>query len=227
MSSTALIATGAVAFSYCSAYKANISLVLSIMGMGVALIFGLIAKGGNVDSLEYVLYGLSILFALLCGISYMYRSMERQLGLFSKENNELQKTREGLDQENDELKKSRIAIDKENDELRETRIALDRENEELSSTTASLNVIRDDLDAENGELKVQVGNLNLLHNKSVDMMRQFALYGDDCKTLGHDLKDISSELKHTDDSLGLTADELDKKVKALDQIVTMLSQSVA
>lgn len=233
----------------CSVPKATLSMVLSVIGFVVAVTIGFL---GQKDMLEYAMYGLGVLFAALCVISYMYRSLEKQLHVFAKQNDELEATKNAFDQENEELKESRRQLDAENAELRETRKLLDRENEELKSTrlkldaenkelansVVSINRTKEELAAENIDLasnvkaledermalQTQVANLNKLHNEGVVMIRQLALYGDSCKHFGKDLKDVADNLHQTDDSLGLTAEELDKKIAALGQVVKTLER---
>lgn len=244
----------ACAIAMCTIPKANISIFLSVIGFITSALFGVMTRaGGSEDILEYVMYGLAIIFAGLCVISYLYRSLEKQINIFAEQNQQLEETKVAFDKENEELKESRRLLDVENEELKETRKLLDVENEELKEThkkldaeneelaqsVAKINDAKESLSKENRtlaisvkeleteseELKTQVANLNKLHNEGVNMIRQLATYGDSCREFGKDLKNVANDLKHTDDSLGLTAGELDKKVAALGQVIKTLEKS--
>lgn len=113
------------------------------------------------------------------------------------------------------LDKQISRLSRENEELSGHVSRLDGENRELSGHV-------DRLDGENRELAGHVQNLQKLHNDSVRMVRQLALYGDECREFGQNLRDISSNLHETDSSLGLTADELESQVAALKAIAGSL-----
>lgn len=109
------------------------------------------------------------------------------------------------------LEKQISRFDAENDQLEATRQNLDAENLELKAHVS--------------ELKAHVANLNKLHNESVRMIRQLAIYGDECKTFGRDLAAITHKLNETDDSLGLTADELRTQVEMLAAVAATLGKT--
>jgi len=160
--------------------KANFAMASAAAGLMVALgqqAAGCLAALGWIQAAA---------FLLLLGLAWRQRTVERQVNLFGAENDELRETRKQIDGEIGELREARQAIDAELDELREARTALDSENEEL---------------------KHQVSRLNRLHNESVAMIQNLALYGDKCKQFGKELKTVSTALKQTDNSLGLTAEE--------------------
>ena len=75
---------------------------------------------------------------------------------------------------------------------------------------------------ENDRLKVQVCNLNELQVRSVKMIQNLALYGDQCEEFGRSLSTITGDLQETDNSLGLTAHEMKQQVKALSAVTNAL-----
>lgn len=193
--------------------RANATLAVSLVGAVVALVFG--ATAGCASAPFFVL---AAMLAAVAVLAWFQRGIERQISKFGRENRELRETRAGLDAGNEELRKTRAALESENRELREMRVAFGDENRELRETRAAL-------DAENLELKGHVQNLQKLHNNSVNMIRQLAMYGDECKEFGQELRDISSDLQETDDSLGLTAAEIQKQVKALSAVVAATTRA--
>lgn len=227
MSTTALIASGISLSSKCTSPKTTISLLCSSFGIILSILFGFFARANDdSDATEYSLYANAILFGIILIISWLYRSLEKQLSTFAEENDELRETGNKLEDTEKELSKTQDEIEKIKEELQETRNRLSIERQEFDQENDELRASLKRFDEENKELTTQVANLNKLHNKSVNMIQQLALYGDECKTFGKDLKDTASDLKHTDESLGLTSKEFTKKLVALDKIVDTLEQHV-
>ena len=132
---------------------------------------------------------------------------------------QLENTRKKLNEEREEF-------DHENEEQRDSILKMKDQNHLFQEDIKRLSVIETKLLKDNDSLVKQVENLNELHNKSTNMIRQLAMYGDDCKTFGKDLKETADNLKDTDDSLGLTSEELSRKIKALDNVVNTLTKHV-
>lgn len=181
--------------------RANFAMGVSAIGAIIAVVFALMAKNGSEGTGSTGLFICAVVFAILLVMAWFQRSLERQILRFSEENDELRATRNRFDEENKEF-------DAANKELQKTRDRLDQENKELDAANDRHEKL---IDKQEAELK----KLNKLYNDSVNMVRQLAMFGDECKELGHDLKDVAGDLKETDDSLGLTADELRKQTEAI------------
>ena len=190
--------------------RANASLGIACVGLVVAIVFGSISKvaGDDVGAAGQLIGG--IVFLTLGILSFFQRSIEAQVIRLSEENDR-------YSQENDELKETRTRLDQENKEY-------DAENKKLRATRTRLDEENREFDESNRALTEQVRNLNQLHNNSVKMIRQLALYGDECKNFGRELGDIKDGLAETDDSLGLTAEELKKQVDALSAVARAIGR---
>lgn len=214
--------------------RSNIAMAASGIGLLIALVFAFIAKSDDEGTGSTGLFVSAAFFLVLLALAYFQRSLETQIMRFDEENDELRETRRGLDAENEELKATRTKLDAENEELRATRAQLDAENEELrgerrefEEENIKLKKERETFHAENANLKKNVEHLNKLHNDSVAMIRQLAMYGDECKEFGKDLKEVASDLHHTDDSLGLSAEEIKKQTAAMAAAVETLTKAAA
>lgn len=181
-------------------------MALAAAGLLLGLCFGTLAYAAGDELPAAGLFGSALLCLALLVLSYFQRSLERQVRRFDQENDELRTTRRQLDAENEELKQG-------NKELKQGNKELKQNNAELATTSAAM--------------REQVQHLNRLHNDSVAMIRQLALYGDTCKDFGRELGGIALSLHETDDSLGLQAHELEKQVAALGAVARALSASAS
>lgn len=190
MASTALLRAGAEAGADRASPKvlrATVAMGIAAFGAAASLIFAVMAREQCAGAGATGLFVTAIIFAVALVVAWFQRTLEKQIVRLSIANDR-------YDQENKEFSEANRINALENDRLR-------RNNEELES--------------EVDRLGVEAQNLNVLYNQSVNMVRQLALFGDECKTLGHDLKDVASDLKETDDSLGLTAGELERQTAAI------------
>jgi hypothetical protein len=177
--------------------RANFAMLVAVIGLVIAIAFSAI-NGRDTSTPGFTGFiACAVAFAVLVVMAWFQRSLERQILRFSAENDELKYTRERLDQENAEFDAANAKL-----------VTANKQHEEL---------IR--------QLEGDVTNLNVLYNESVNMVRQLALFGDDCKTLGHSLKEVAGDLKDTDDSLGLTADELRTQAAAISAATNALLQA--
>lgn len=193
--------------------RSNASMAVALVGLAVAVIFFGIGRGEGADTMGYIVAG--ILFLALAVLAYFQRSIERQVIRLDQENDELRETRHRLDQENKEF-------DEANKRLAQTENEIESDLKELKK------VLETERAAAAEKLRrseKQLQNLNKLHNDSVAMIRQLALYGDECKDFGKDLREVSSDLRETDESLGLSADELSAQVRALSAVAETLKKS--
>ena len=190
--------------SFCQRHcplRATIALWICLSGGLLSLVFALLAKSNDEGTGPTGLFIVTVVFLVLAVMSFFQRSLEKQIRRF--------------DEENDELRETRSRLDEENQELKSTRDRLDQENKEFDAANRKYVASNETFTRQLAEQEENLQHLNKLHNDSVAMIRQLAMYGDECKDFGKDLKEISGDLKETDDSLGLSADELRPQTAAI------------
>lgn len=193
--------------------RSTVAVIVALVGVAVSLIFAVVARGENEGTGATGLFVAAIIFGVAAVVAWFQRSLEKQIIRLSEENDR-------FGRENDELKDTRRRLDQENKEFDEANRINALENERLAKNNA-------ELEAEVARLAKEAKNLNALYNQSVNMVRQLAMFGDECKTLGHDLRDVAGDLKDTDDSLGLTAEELSRQTAAIQAATAALTKVAA
>lgn len=195
--------------------RATVALWLCAAGALLSAACGIVARGGEPQAGAGGLFTAAALFVVLAIMAMFQRSLERQVLRFDEENDELRATRARLDQENLEFDAANRLLRAQVESAGAENAAFHASNVRLAQNAQGLEASLAAAAAQNAEQKKGLAHLNKLHNDSVAMIRQLALYGDECRSFGKDLKDVASELRETDDSLGLTAGELRQQAAAI------------